>query len=323
MNNTTDCSAFAALIERSLKNELDPSEHDLLARHLTTCSECRGDAEFLQRLTGSELLPEPSEMEMTRMRRNVVAQIGAGRKKERDVMVWFAAVAALALIFFGGILIGRNSGSSDVASQPVVQAASVQPAAAPASSHDGFARDIELVASRHQNIEDVENSPLAFSNMQVSEVGNGMVNLSFDVSRHMELTLPKRDPVVAEVLVQSLIQPENVGTKLKAISAAQDLPDSKVRSALIRTMATDANVAVRLKAQEKLVQYPNTAETEKALLDVLAHDESIQMRLVAIDYLTTHKVAPQLLRNVLAKSDAEGRNALYVRAGDYIQGDVQ
>jgi hypothetical protein len=153
--------------------------------------------------------------------------------------------------------------------------------------------------------------------VNVSEVDPSTVELKFDVSRHMEMKLPKRDPLVAEVLVQSMLQPNGVGEKLSAISASEDLRDPKLRPALVRTMLTDDNVAVRLKAQEKLLEQPPDAQVQNAMLDVLRKDNSVQMRLVAIDYLTRHQVAPQILRKAVETGEQEGSSVLYLRTSEY------
>jgi len=93
--------------------------------------------------------------------------------------------------------------------------------------------DALAVAARNADFEDVANSPYVYSNVQVGESSGEKIRLSFDVSRHLDLDLAKSDPLVTEVLVQSLIQPASIGTKLKAIdtslAARNDSIDTQLR----------------------------------------------------------------------------------------------
>jgi hypothetical protein len=309
-----NCHHYSELIDRLATSDLDPREHAELFAHLEECPECAEEFELVRRLADEDVYPDPSEIELARMRRSVMSEISAESRRDwRPLMKWGAAAAMAVVVFGGGFGIGRRS--SDTPEPARAIAANPKPASRPAS----MAEEIQLVAARNQDIEDVERSPFTYSNVQVSEVAPGTVQLRFDVSRHMEMTVPKSHPLVGEVLVQSLIEPASIGTKLKVISAADDVVQPKVREALILTMLEDESVAVRLKAQQKLIEHPRDGEIEKALLKVLADDESVQMRLVAIDYLTQNKVAPRLLRDALESSEPEGKSALYLRARDYIQ----
>jgi hypothetical protein len=187
-----------------------------------------------------------------------------------------------------------------------------------AVSDDPLVDEIQLAAARHTRFADVVNAPYTYSDVKVTEQPDGMVGLSFDVSRHVEVVVSKDDPMVGEVLVQSLLGEASVGTKLKAISSSNAM-DGKVREALVRTMLHDRNLGVRLRAQERLVALRGDAEVERALLEVLSAEESVQMRLVAIDYLTEEKVQPDLVRQAVGTGEEDARvDAVYVRAMQYV-----
>jgi hypothetical protein len=140
--------------------------------------------------------------------------------------------------------------------------------------------------------------------------------LSFDVSTHLELVRDKSDPLVAEILVQSLVNPAPVGTRLEAISLVRSM-EPKVRGALIAAMLEDESLPVRIAALEKLVGQPIDPATEAAFLKVLEIEESVQMRLLAIDYLAKERVAPEVLESAILAGQPEAGSALFVRAQDY------
>ena len=55
-----------------------------------------------------------------------------------------------------------------------------------------------------------------------------------------------------------------------------------------------------------------------AMLAVLASEDAVQMRLVAIDYLTAHRVEPGRLERALDRVGASADPALQVRAAHFV-----
>jgi hypothetical protein len=190
---------------------------------------------------------------------------------------------------------------------------------APAGNPDiVLAGQMQREARRNTGLEDVENSPFRYANVSVEEAGDERIRLSFDVSRHLELTVPENDPLVTEVLVQSMLDAGSVGAKLEAIDRADNVLDPRVRGALVKAMLSDPNLGVRLEAQKKLAGRPGDREIAEALLAVLENEESVQMRLVAIEYLTQSRVDPKLLEKAVEAGEPAGRGAVRVKAADYI-----
>jgi hypothetical protein len=154
--------------------------------------------------------------------------------------------------------------------------------------------------------------------VRLTEGTAGLVNLSFDVSRHLELSLKRDDPLVTEVLVQSLIEPSGVDTRLNAILIAENTRDRKIKKSLIVAMLCDENLAVRMAAQLKLIERPGDPEVADSLLDVLEREQSVRMRLVAIDYLANSNIQPARLERAIAAGDKEGIDAVRVKASVYL-----
>jgi hypothetical protein len=144
------------------------------------------------------------------------------------------------------------------------------------------------------------------------------VRLDFDVATHLDLVRDKYDPLVAEVLMQSLVSPATVGTRLEAIGLVKNL-EPKVRDALVVAMLEDPNLAVRLKAISKLTANGGDFETHNALLDVLRTENSVTMRLLAIDYLTNNNVSAEALRDAVKEGRPEPGTAVYARAEKYLR----
>jgi hypothetical protein len=219
------------------------------------------------------------------------------------------AIAGAALFAAGGWMAGRSG----------VGASGGSRLAAGGNPDVVLARQMQSEARQNVGLADVENSTFRYANVKVEDAGEGRVRLGFDVSRHLELTLPKNDSLVTEVLVQSMLDAGSVGAKLEAIDQAENVLDPRVRGALVKAMLHDANLGVRLQAQERLARRAGDPEVANALVAVLENEESVQMRLVAIDYLTRSRIDPQRLAKAVEAGEPEGRGAVRVKAQDYIR----
>ena len=312
------CTDIQKSMDELLTSGADDARMDGVLDHVESCGDCAAHFELLNRLRTDDLVDEPVDAAFLSMRRGVIREIRTG---EPDGSSFFDRIRALfaqpafamglaILTLAAGFIIGTKSRRM---SWPDTAAPAIA-----AASDDPLVDEIQLAAARHTRFADVINAPYTYSNVKVSDQADGRVGLSFDVSRHVEVVVPKDDPMVGEVLVQSLLGETSVGTKLKAISTSNAM-DVKVKEALIRTMLHDDNLGVRLRAQDRLVSLRTDAEVEKALLDVLRAEESVQMRLVAIDYLTEQKVQPDLVREAVGTGAEDTRvDAVYVRAMQYV-----
>jgi len=310
-----ECREFEVLIDRAHTGEASAEEWEALLEHLESCPDCNDAFEAVGKLKNADLCPEPSDEELLSMRRAVIRAVRheTDRRESHFAAASFfrqpLVVGVFALVMLAiGFLLG------DRASNPGVPQGMVRDLA-PA---DRFIGAIQTVARDHNDYEDIVNSPFAYTNVRVTEGNAGMVNLSFDVSRHLDLTLKRRDPLVTEVLVQSLIESSGVGTRLNAITIADSVPDPKIKKSLIVAMLHDENLAVRMSAQSKLIEPPGDPEIVDSLLAVLKREPSVGMRLVAIDYLTNLKIQPERLRQAITAGTREGSEAVLVKASQYL-----
>lgn len=309
-----DCHRVRNDIDRLFAGELAEDDRAAIESHLERCSDCREHHALVSQIA-SRPAPEPDERDLVAMRRAVLGTIRSEEHERRTSFFTrlphaasFAMVAGGALLVAAGWLGGRATAPGAAGARAGI-----------ANRDVVLARQIQSVARENTGLADVENSPYRYANVRIEPQPDGRIRLGFDVSRHLELTLPKSDPLVTEVLVQSVLDSGSIGTRLRAIDEAGDVLDPRVRGALIKAMLHDENLGVRLQAQSRLIERSGDDEIANALLAVLENEESVQMRLVAIDYLTRGRVDPRRLREAVEAGEPEGRGAVRVRARDYVR----
>ena len=268
-----------------------------LEAHLEGCAPCRALMDMhrdLDLLESDE--HEATDAELARIRRNVLRQAereppGTWRGQRPSAKRFFfpvvAAAAALAIGFVWGEWAAYSGWS--------------------------VSDQIQSEARANRFFADAENSPYAYSNISFSRLDGDRIALGFDVATHVELVSRKDDPVVKEVMVQSLLNPVSINARLKAVGFAREIMNPKVKSALLFSLRNDPNVAVRLKAISVLAEHSGDPEIEGALLEVLKHETQVQLRLEALGYLRgTNR---QGLEKVLSQLDRPEDAPLLLHAG--------
>lgn len=295
--------------DRWFAGELSPDAHQDVIAHTANCRDCAEHYAILEEIASAPI-EEPDDSDLALVRRNVLDTI----RDERAG--WWRRVphAAGIMIVAGGLLLSALSWFGGRASAN----AEMRAMKGPQNPDLVLARQIHQIASTNEKLEEVENSPFRYTNVSVAAAEGDDVRLSFDVTRHLDLTLPKSDPLVTEVLVQSVLEAGSVGSQLEAIEQAENLLDPRIRGALVKAMLHDPNLGVRLEAQSKLARQAGDPEIRDALLTVLEKEESVQMRLVAIETLARGRIDPERLREAVESGAPEGRGAVRVKAEQYI-----
>jgi hypothetical protein len=272
-----------------------------LREHLAACPECAGAYRLMEGLRRGDPFPEPSDADFLALRRGVLRELRKDEvRRSTRVPRPTLALAASVLLVLGGVAAGRLTAPG----RPRIPA-----------SEDALVAQIKRAALAAPGVQDPGRASFAYENVRAEAIGAGTVALSFDVTRHVALTLPKNDPLVADVLVRTLVGAAPVGEKLQAISCAGTALDPKVRDGLVQAMLTDRNLGVRLKAQARLVELSSDPKVQDALLRVLQREASVQMKLVAIESLASRRINPDLLRQAIAPAP---RDAAYLKAMDYL-----
>lgn len=287
-----ECTPFFSRMADLRNRRLSDDEQGALFAHLAHCGSCRELLEFHEDLNAAAgEFADPSEDALAAVRRRVIDTIGresVPNRGEIDVVrppLWkrpqFLAAAASVLVLLTGFAVGRGIGRGTVPENDVLIAA------------------LENSAADNLRLQDVEDSPTMISNVAVKPLGGGRVALAFDVAQHVEIQRDVNDPLVNEVLVHAMLDQSSLGSRLKAVSMASTASNGKVKEALLFAMVNDPDLPVRLRALEALTGAPFGETIEEGLFRVLQHDESMQMRLLAVEVLALREDSrPRLLEGM-------------------------
>ena len=83
---------------------------------------------------------------------------------------------------------------------------------------------------------------------------------------------------------------------------------------MVMLLHTDPSLAVRLEALNTLSSYPRDEVIQIAILKTLQRDQSVQMRLSALDLLASRSVNPQIIQETIKQIPLDGDAVLFQRA---------
>jgi hypothetical protein len=286
------CRLYDELFQKFINGEIDAEEEKKYDGHLKECPSCREQLEIHQSLADPVFnLPFPEPEEFSKMRRTVLQHIRVINLKQKkqyflglfDILFHQRARSIYAVVAF--IMVFLLGFYANLLIQPELDS--------------DLVNTINYTAAKNTALQEVENSPYVFSDVQFQKVDEVNIALSFTVSAHLDLIRPKQDPLVKEVLAQTLLNPESVGTRLKSISFATGMMDTKIKESLVFALHHDPSRAVRIKAMASLMDYPEDEEIQDAFLALLKNEASVNLRLLAIDYLTQGNIQQSVLRGAL------------------------
>lgn len=309
-----DCQHFQETIHNYIAGEIPPSELESLHRHCETCPDCRQLMEVHGGLLrAGEEIPEPRETDLLAMRKSVLSQIARDESKsagERRTFWWdlrtlfgshpAAALPAAAALIVVAVFAGRWS----VAPQPYDDQLLIQ----------DIKRQATLQASQQAGLDDYWDTPYSYTNVVARPLPGGKLDLSFDVCRHVNVVTPKSSPLATDVLMQAILDPSAMGSKMKAMELAPENLDPKLKEALVFALHNDPVVAVRLEALSVLTRYPYDNGVQEALLQTLRKDEAVQMRLLALEHLAGRRVNPETIRQTIKEGELESDVAVLQHA---------
>ena len=308
---TNDCARFQEIIEAIVAGAPTSDGADNLARHCRTCPDCVGALEAHQNLSEvGRRFRSVADEDLGELRSRVLTRI-KNPPRRGWLEAWttpfrmqpaMAAVFAV-VIFVTGIAAAWIPAGGGVAGDVGID--------------QRLMTEITAEAASNRSLIDVEDSRYTYSNVNFRRLDDRRVSMDFDVTTHVNVVEPVESELVKEVLVHSLLNPSNTGSRLKAITYASDVMDPKVRDSVIFAMHQDKNLAVRLKALSILAGQPVGPTVETAVTKTLLEDESVQMRLQALDYLATHSSNPESIRQAIEQTDDVVSAALMVRLADY------
>ena len=320
----SDCERFQPILGAYVSDDLDDRAFGPLLAHCRTCDGCRELLELHRDLAElaelADLEMPPSETGFDAMRSRVLREVAGGdRGQAETALPWHlpggftlraaAILATAAMLFVVGLAAGR--------ALPGLNGASV---GGNGGVTNRLVSAINADANSNHSLMDVEDSRFTYSNASFRRLEAGRVALDFDVTTHVGLIEPVESELVREVLIHSLLNPSSTGARLKAMSFAAGIMESKIKDALLFSMRRDDNLAVRLKALEILSDHLGDPEIESGVLAALRDDDSVQVRLLALDFLATHSSDGgriDRIHEVIRESERLGDEALMVRLAEY------
>jgi hypothetical protein len=303
-----ECKKYEDLIKKLIAGEIKKADEERLQKHINHCRDCKELMEAHYQIKAGEFdFSEPHDEEFAKIRQNVLRAIG--NKEGESGIPWyrnladrfsyvlsrpaFAAFFSLVLFLAGFFLHSWITRSQH-------------------SDRSDLIEQLKYTAQQNTELQQTESSPYIFSDVRIRNVNGGEVALGFNVSTHLQIVRQKNDPLVKEVLAQAVLNPAPLGNRLKAISYSEQIMDSKIKEALIMTMLNDDNLAVQIKTMTSLAAYPFDSQIQAAFLRILKESDQVQLRLMAIDYLTHNLSSEQPLQEVLENlNDAKDAGIKY------------
>ena len=309
MNHKQD---IEILIKKLLSQDLSQQELEQLERYINEFPEYKDLMTTHRKLMESEYpAVEPDTVQYNHMRAEVLRKIRIDQDKSRGyfpefldkVRIFFLrpemAVAALTLII--GFLFGR----------------ALPPDQGNLTSN--LIDRISSLATKNSNLEDVRRSPVIYSNVQYRDINDDMVSINLDATTHLDFIRKKNDPLVRDIMAQTLLGTSNIGSEFKTFSYTKEIIDPTLKEALIFSMLNTPTLAIRMKAMSGLMEYKFDDEIKEAFLKVLQEEESVNMRLAAVDYLTNLQVNPSDMQEAIDKSDVSTNPAVMIKMKKYME----
>jgi hypothetical protein len=292
-------------MENYAAGEISPSELQLLQEHARRCLDCGALLELHGELstmdTPNHVAPEA---DLRAMRNSVLKQIArngqSGGVKHVDRVPAGVLLSSPARIAFGaaalllvGLFVGHSFSNPSVFDEGVLI--------------NELARQARSMSGPNP----YWDSPVSYANVAVGGVNNGQVDLEFDACRRVDLVASLDSKLTREVLVHAILNPASLGGRLQAMEVAAVNSDSRLARALAEIMHKSDELAVRLAAMDALTRIPERSGLQEALLVTLRDDESVQMRLLALEHLVNGSVSPELINQTINRSTMASNAAVF------------
>lgn len=173
---------------------------------------------------------------------------------------------------------------------------------------DTMLREIQLSAAKTVDLQSSSDEPYIYSNAHFRETSDGKISVSFDVTRHLDIISGKEDPLIEDILAQSIVSSNSLAERLKYISNSTTVMNPKIKQALISTLLNDTHEVVRQKSMNSLLKYSNDADIQKAFMNVLENETSVYMRISAIEYLSNYDNKPAFNPGLILNQNQKNRS---------------
>ncbi|HUI09088.1 MAG TPA: HEAT repeat domain-containing protein [Bacteroidota bacterium] len=311
---------YRSLVFLAASGTVDDDERAVLDRHMAGCTECAGEFAALVRLHdalgAAHRAVEPDDRLLAEARQELRVALRAERARVRP---WASLIESVrggpawrlalggAFALACGILAGRTL-------------------FAPATDRDGAggAPAIAIRASEPRE----EETRITNVHFVDHAAARGEVEFTFDAVTPVRMRGSIDDPKIQKVLTHAMLNEENPGVRLQAVSAltrgGAEAGENDVRSALVKALESDPNVGVRKEALNALRRLPFDAEIKKALLHTLVADGNPGLRVAAINALAAAPAGSagldsDILEVLKQKAETDDNNYIRVKARAVIQ----
>jgi hypothetical protein len=294
------CKQIHEIFERYLVGELLPSDKDILDQHLPSCLDCQSLMDMheeLMRIDGP--VADPSPEALRAMRSRVLGQIsqsnngGRNSRFNRRVSLFVPAFAAAAVLVLGVFLGSWFS--------------------RPASVDDQLLNAITRQASIERSLEDSWDAPLFFSNVAVRDWNDTRVSLGFDVCRSFDLTTGLNSSVASDILTHAILNSDSMGGRMRAMEIAALSSDERLTRALVVSLQQDPDQTMRISALNALARKGDSEQIQLALLGALRDDDSVQVRLLALEHLVGQSQGLETLETIIREGSEATNPAVFQR----------
>jgi predicted anti-sigma-YlaC factor YlaD len=296
-----NCKKVHEIFESYLAGELLPSDKEILDQHLPSCVDCQSLMDIHEELMRSDgQVADPSPEALQVMRSHVLSQVSQDRinhnktRLTRRVPTYVPAFAAAAILVLGVFL---GSWFSQ-----------------PASVDDQLLNAITRQASIERSLEDSWDAPLFYSNVAVRDWNDTRVSLGFDVCRSVDLTTGLSSPVASDILTHAILNSDSMGGRMRAMEIAALSTDKRLTGALVVALQQDPDQTMRISALNALTKKSNSEQVQLALLGALRDDDSVQVRLLALEHLVNDAQALDTLETVIREGNKTTNPAVFQRA---------
>ncbi len=303
---------FKELLLLSFSGPLEEDEQASLDRHLSSCADCRKEAAMLRKVAEAvesggagikvddRLLQEARQEFRVALRNEITRRHSWSRRlQEIFTLPRLGYAFAAAGVFAAGILLGRSA---------------IPNPFTPGSSSGGRTLEGETKISGVRFLGPVSPS--------------GEIEFTFDAVTPVHMKGNVEDPRIQKVLTHAMLNEDNPGIRLRAVSAVStpsvEPPDREIKRALIVALRNDPNDGVRKEALNALRRMPFDADIKQALLETLVNDRNPGLRVAAINGLDstrsrTGKLDRDILEVLRKKAQEDKNNYIRLKAQAVIE----
>jgi len=294
------CKQIHEIFERYLAGELLPSDKAILDQHLPSCVDCQSLMDIHEELMRiDDHVADPSPEALRAMRSRVLSQISNSNNGDRNSRLnrrfpaFVPALAAAAVLVLGVFLGSWFS--------------------RPSSVDDQLLNAITRQASIERSLEDSWDAPLFFSNVVVRDWNDTRVSLGFDVCRNVDLTTGLNSPVASDILTHAILNSDSIGGRMRAMEIAALSTDERLTRALVVALQQAPDQTTRISALNALARKSDSEQIQLALLGALRDDDSVQVRLLALEHLVGQAQGLDTLETIIRHGSEATNPAVFQR----------